>query len=64
MDTMFGKLLLSIVLKMVSSDALEDLLIWALENLARATNTKIDDELVEIVKKYLGRHDADPGAVG
>ena len=47
------KALTGIVLRMVTASALEDLLIWCAKNLAKATDSKVDDELVEIIEKHV-----------
>lgn len=48
-----GKVVLSMGMKLVAEEALEDLIIWAMEKLAASTKTKVDDELAAIVKKHL-----------
>jgi hypothetical protein len=48
-----GKVLLSIAVKLVAEDALEDLLIFGLAKLAGSTKTAVDDELLALVKKHL-----------
>jgi len=47
------KVLLSIGMRLLSEAVLEQLLVWVLEKLAASTKTKVDDELLEMVKSAL-----------
>ena len=51
------KVLLSIAMKLLTEEALEALIIFALDKLAKSTKTTVDDELVVFVKKSLGKAD-------
>lgn len=53
--SMVAKMLVAIGIKLLKESVLEDILIWALESLAESTKTKVDDKIVDIVKKGLGR---------
>ena len=46
--------LLALVLKLLSSKALEQTLLLIAKKVADRTDTKMDDEFVEIIKKNLG----------
>jgi len=50
---MLPKVLLSIGMKLLSEKLVEELLIWGVGKLAKATKTKVDDELYEIVVSKL-----------
>lgn len=52
------KLISSVALKLLTSEALQDLLIWSVEKLASSTKTHVDDELVAMIKKHLAAADA------
>lgn len=47
------KILMSIGMKLLTSDAILDMLLFVLEKGAEASKVKWDDELVVIVKKHL-----------
>lgn len=49
--TAAGKAILSIVMKLATAEAIEELMIWAMEKAAAITETKIDDELVAKIKE-------------
>ncbi len=51
------KLAGSIAMKLLTSDALQDLFIWSAEKLAANTKSSVDDELVDIIKKHLEKAD-------
>lgn len=48
------KALMGIVMKLLASQALEDLLLWGMDSLANSTKTNVDNELVAVVRRYLG----------
>lgn len=50
---MLPKVLMSLGMRLLSEKLLEELLIWLLEKLAASSKTKVDDELLEMVKKAL-----------
>ncbi len=47
------KVLGGILMKLLAEKALEDLIIFGMEKLAQSTNSKVDDDLVAIVKKAI-----------
>lgn len=62
-----AKMLLAIAMKLVTTQVLEELLVLLLENLAKLTNSTVDDELVDLVRKQLGHaaeNKSDPAAAG
>jgi len=62
-----AKMLLAIAMKLVTTQVLEELLVLLLENLAKLTNSTVDDELVDLVRKQLGQaalNKNDPAAAG
>lgn len=52
--SLLSKAMLSIAMKLLASAALEDLLVWLADSLAKLTKTNVDDELVTVIKKALG----------
>ena len=53
------KVLLSIGMRLLSEEMLENLLLWALEKLSQSTKTKVDDEIFAMIKKALeDKHEA------
>lgn len=53
---LLAKILMGLGMKLLTSDAILDLLLFALEKGAAQSKVKWDDELVEIVKKHLEEH--------
>ncbi len=53
--TALSKLLMSILVKLLAESALEDLLLFLLKKLSESTKTQVDDELLAICQKHLGR---------
>lgn len=53
--TALSKLLMSLLVKLLAESALEDLLVFLLKKLSESTKTQVDDELLAIVQKHLGR---------
>lgn len=52
-----SKILMGIGLKLLSEKVIEDLILFAFEKLSQSTKTKVDDELLKIVKDALGKND-------
>jgi hypothetical protein len=48
-------LLANIGMKLLTAAALEDFLVFVAEKVAAHTDTKADDDLVNIIKKHLGK---------
>lgn len=55
MQTVIGKMVLSILAQLLTQEVLIDLFIWAAKTLATHTSTPIDDELVAIIENKLGK---------
>ena len=51
--SVLGKVLLGMGMKLVAAEVVEELLIWVLGRLVLLTDSKVDDELLELVKKHL-----------
>jgi hypothetical protein len=49
------QILLGMAMKLLTSAALEELLVFVARKAAAHTETKADDELVAIIEKHLGR---------
>lgn len=47
------KVIASLVMKLVTAQAIEDLVLFLLKKLAASTESKADDELLIIVEKHL-----------
>ena len=54
-----GKALLGILFQLLTSEAITDLLLWALRALAKSTKTEVDDELVAVVERALHKPKAE-----
>jgi hypothetical protein len=50
---MLGKVLLSMLMKLLAAQAIEDLVLFALKKLVDSTESKVDNELYAIVEKYM-----------
>jgi hypothetical protein len=48
-------MLLSLGTKLLTEKLLEELLLYILGALAKSTKTKVDNELLDMVKKHLGK---------
>ncbi len=48
-----GKVLLNMLMKMLAAKAIEDLVLFGLKKLVDNTDSKADNELYEIVEKYM-----------
>lgn len=48
-----GKMLVAMGLKMVTAEAMEEIVLWILGKLVAHTESKADDELLALVKKHL-----------
>ncbi len=53
MQVALGKMALGILAKLVTTQALTELFLWTAKTLAKQTDSKVDDELVEIIEKAI-----------
>jgi hypothetical protein len=49
------QMLISLGTKLLTEALLEELLIFTLEKMAKLTKSKVDDELVDMIKKHLDK---------
>lgn len=49
------KALSSLGLRLLSEKLIEELILWGLEKLAKSSKTRVDDELLEMAKRHLGK---------
>lgn len=52
---MIPKVLMNLGISLMSEALIEELLLWSLSKLAKHTKTKVDDELLAMAKKHLGK---------
>ena len=50
---MLGKVLLGMLMKLLAAQAIEDLVLFALKKLVDNTESVVDNDLYEIVEKYV-----------
>ncbi len=50
---MLGKTLLSMLMKLLAAQAIEDLILFGLKKLVDNTESNVDNELYDIVQKYM-----------